>query len=173
MEIRLACEEDFETVKEFYAVTTDLMQEREHKAGWKKGIYPSYEFMKQTIATHTMYTGMLDGVCVAAAVLDHNTTEGYEKVAWAVDALPEEVSVIHALGIHPNYQRQGLSKKLVQALLDIARANGQKAVRLDVLHDNLPAHNLYKKMGFVYRDTLQLYYEDTGLTDFLLYEYVL
>lgn len=28
-------------------------------------------------------------------------------------------------------------------------------------------------MGFQYRETIKLFYEDTGLTDFLLYEYVL
>ena len=35
------------------------------------------------------------------------------------------------------------------------------------------AQKLYERVGFQYRGTLQLYYEDTGLTDFRLYEYIL
>lgn len=48
-----------------------------------------------------------------------------------------------------------------------------KAIRLDVLGGNIPASKLYESMGFKYIETLKLFYEDTGLTDFLLYELVL
>ena len=42
-----------------------------------------------------------------------------------------------------------------------------------MLGTNLTAQKLYERVGFQYRGTLQLYYEDTGLTDFRLYEYIL
>ncbi len=62
---------------------------------------------------------------------------------------------------------------MVKKAMDIARDNQQKAIRLDVLGGNVPAERLYTQMGFQYMDTLQMYYEDTGWTDYELYEYVL
>lgn len=57
--------------------------------------------------------------------------------------------------------------------IHIARTKRQRALRLDVLGTNLPAQKLYTAMGFQYRTTLKLFYEDTGTTDYLLYELVL
>ena len=52
-------------------------------------------------------------------------------------------------------------------------AADQKVIRLDVLAGNVPAEKLYTGLGFKYMDTLRMYYEDTGWTDYELYEYVL
>ena len=81
--------------------------------------------------------------------------------------------IIHALGLLRSCQGKGMGKLLVEEALKIAKENRQKAVRLDVLSGNIPAQRLYESMGFQYRETLKLYYEDTGLTDYLLYEFVL
>ncbi len=48
-----------------------------------------------------------------------------------------------------------------------------KAIRLDVLKGNLPAEKLYSGLGFRYLHTLNMFYEDTGWTDYELYEYTL
>lgn len=40
----------------------------------------------------------------------------------------------------------------------------------DFLKGNIPAERLYSSMGFKYLHTLQMYYEDTGLTDYELYK---
>ena len=62
---------------------------------------------------------------------------------------------------------------MVQKAIDIAKETGMKAIRLDVLGGNIPAERLYQGFGFRYMATLKMYYEDTGWTDFKLYEYVL
>ena len=48
-----------------------------------------------------------------------------------------------------------------------------RAITLALLGGNLPAQRLYEGLGFAYMGTVPLFYEDTGWTDFLLYEYVL
>ena len=53
----------------------------------------------------------------------------------------------------------------------LAREKGWRALRLDVLEDNVPAQRLYQRAGFVYIETKQIWYESTGLANFLLYEY--
>ena len=59
---------------------------------------------------------------------------------------------------------------MVQFAIDAARENGQKVIRLDVLKGNVPAEKLYAERGFKYLHTLPMFYEDTGWTDYELYE---
>ena len=70
-------------------------------------------------------------------------------------------------------EKEGYAKAMVQKAIDIAIETGMKAIRLDVLGGNIPAERLYQGFGFRYMATLKMYYEDTGWTDFKLYEYVL
>ena len=50
---------------------------------------------------------------------------------------------------------------------------GLKAVRLDALACNTPAHRLYESLGFQKRDVRHWYAENTGWYDFYLFEYLL
>ena len=60
---------------------------------------------------------------------------------------------------------------MVQFAIDHARRHRQKAIRLDVLKGDLPVARLYAGMGFQYLHTLPMFYEDTGWTDYELFEY--
>ena len=113
----------------------------------------------------------MDGEDIAAAmVLNHTCNEAYAQASWPTDAAPHEVTVIHTLAVHPQYTRKGLAKELVRFAIQRARSGGQKVIRLDVLAGNLPAERLYPSLGFTYVDTLPMYYEDTGQTDYKIYE---
>jgi ribosomal protein S18 acetylase RimI-like enzyme len=60
---------------------------------------------------------------------------------------------------------------MLRFAIDRARQEKQKVIRLDVLKGNVPAEKLYSGMGFEYLHTLPMFYEDTGWTDYELYEY--
>lgn len=47
----------------------------------------------------------------------------------------------------------------------------QKALRLDLLGENIAAERLYTKYGFEFVETKTMYYEDTDWTGFRLYEH--
>lgn len=173
LHIRRARTEEYGAVWDFYARLIDEMAEAEYRPGWQKGVYPTAEFLRRSIGNGELYLGLCQGELAAVMVVNHQCTQGYETIPWRVQALPEEVAVVHALGVLPSYHGRGIAKEMVQGALQIARESGQKVVRLDVLGTNLPAQNLYLGMGFVYMGTLELFYEDTGLTDYLLYEYPL
>ena len=183
LDVRAARPEEFETVMNFYYDLTDRMMGSAYEPGWEKDVYPTRDFVRQSIENGELYVGFLSGEAPACAeaveqeqtpacvmVINHETTDGYETVDWPVKAAPEEVLVIHALGVHPGYQGRGLGKRLAAAAIDICRGKGARAIRLDVLGNNLPARKLYPSMGFQYITTRNLFYKDTGLTDFLLYE---
>ena len=50
---------------------------------------------------------------------------------------------------------------------------GKKAVRLDILGTNAGAERLYTGMGFRFVQARTLFYEDTGWTEYRLFEYPL
>ena len=60
---------------------------------------------------------------------------------------------------------------MIRQAVSLAKRGGMKAVRLDALATNTPAHRVYERLGFEYRGKQNLYAENTGWTDFLFYEY--
>lgn len=171
LKIRKAHIDEFEKVIDFYYLLIDTMQDAEYHPYWEKGVYPSEDFIRNSIDRQELYVGTLNDEFAAALVLNHDAADGYEEVSWNTPAAKNEVMVIHALGVLTCFQGQGIAQKMIQEAARIARKKQQKAVRLDVLTSNIPARKLYVKMGFQYIDTVKIFYEDTGLADFMLYEY--
>lgn len=171
--IRKASEAEFSAVRAFYHNTIELMQNAPHHPGWQKGVYPSDAALRAHLRTGELYIGLAQDEIAAAMVLNHACSERYADAHWPTQASPDEVFVLHLLGVLPTHARRGYAKRMVQFAIDLARQGGGKCLRLDVLHGNLPALRLYEGLGFRYVETLPLFYEDTGWTDFLLYEYAL
>jgi [ribosomal protein S18]-alanine N-acetyltransferase len=69
---------------------------------------------------------------------------------------------ITLLGIHPQYQRQGLGQILLCALLDRAREIEMARATLEVRASNDGAIHLYEKYGFQTVGRRKKYYQDTG-----------
>lgn len=173
LEIRTAKEEEFEKVVSFYDAVIDGMQNAKSKPGWKKGIYPDEKFLNGAIERQELLIGILDGVITGAMVANHECADGYETIEWKTGAGPQEVTVIHALGVLPEHQGKGLAGEMVNEVIRRVCIGRQKAIRLDVLAANVSAQRFYLSRGFEYCGTVKLFYEDTGLTEFLLYEYIL
>ena len=173
MKILKAESDQFQDVREFYFAVIDGIGDAGDSVGWKKDIYPAPEFLADSIRKGELYTVLEEDQIVGAMVFNHEYNEGYRNFQWRTEADDSEIMVIHALGVHPNYAGKGYAKAMVQRAIDLARANGMKAIRLDVLEGNIPAENLYIGFGFQYMATLKMYYEDTGWTNFKLYEYVI
>lgn len=173
LKIRAAVSEDYARVREFYDSLIDAMKDAEFKPGWEKGVYPSQAFLLRSIENGELYIGEADdGQIASCMVANHEYNDGYRNVRWSVDAADHELFIIHALGVHPAFSGQGIAKQMVQKMIECARAQQIKTIRLDVLEGNLPAERAYTKLGFVYRETIQMFYEDTGWTNFRLFEFI-
>lgn len=171
MEIRLAQIDEFGEIRSFYHSLIDAMEDARYKPGWEKEVYPTDTYLTDSINKKELWIGIENGQLAAAMIVNHEYNEGYGQVVWPTDARPDEITVIHALGVHPVFAGRGLAKKLVEKVFEIAKNAKQKVIRLDVLGGNVPAEKLYVGAGFKYIDTLQMFYEDTGWTDYELYEY--
>lgn len=171
--IRAAAAADYPAVRDFYYDLTDALEQAEFSPGWKKDIYPEQAFLRDSIARGELYLGEEDGQLLCCMIVNHDCNDGYRGIRWAVEATADQVLVIHALGVHPGHMGQGLAKRMVRFVLDMARESGCRAVRLDVLEGNLPAERSYTHLGFAYRDTVNMFYEDTGWTNYRVFEYVI
>ena len=170
--IRRAAPDELEAVTDFYYDIIDHQSEKEYGPEWTKDVYPSRQDFAEAIENEEMYLGTVGGRIAGAFRLTGND-EIYDDVCWPTEASPEEVSVIHLLTVHNDFAGMGFAKKLVAYAAEVSRASGKKVIRLDVLKGNLPAEKLYLKCGFAFVVEQKIYYEDTGLADFLMYELVL
>ncbi len=170
-EIKNAMPQEYELVRSFYHSLIDALVGSEYGAGWEKDIYPSPEFLKESIDKQELYIVLEDDQIAGAMVVNHEWNEGYDQYEWPTVCKREEVVVIHALGVHGAFTGKGYGRKMVEYTIRKAEKEGLKAIRLDVLKGNLPAEKLYTGLGFKYQHTLTMYYEDTGWTDYELYEY--
>ena len=59
-----------------------------------------------------------------------------------------EVCIIHAILVHPDYQRHGIGKKLIQALLNHCQKEGIGTVRILIPRGNKELQALFERQDF-------------------------
>lgn len=60
-----------------------------------------------------------------------------------------ETWIIANVGVHPDYQRRGIARKLMQLSLDMIATRGGRHAILQVDYDNQAAIDLYHSLGFI------------------------
>lgn len=141
---------------------------------WHSENHPSPAEVEAWVADRQLYlTVDAAGEVAGVVVLNHDAPDAYQEASWSVPASPDEVLVVHALGVTPDFLRQGVARFMVDASLAVARDKGCRAVRLDTYVGNTPARELYARYGFTDLGVHELHYEGTELDRFHLFEYVL
>lgn len=159
---------DFARIRDFYWRLIDAMEQS--TIGWKKGIYPTDEFLRESLSRGELYT-LSDGETLCGCViLNSECNEGYAGVPWTRELAPDEVLIPHALAVDPAMHGRGCGKALVREMLNLARSEGKKAVRLDILSGNDAAERLYTRAGFQFVQAKPMFYEDTGWTEYKMFE---
>ena len=171
-EIRQAREDEAEKVIEFYYEVIDLLHELGAGVKWEKDVYPTRTDLRDAVKNSEMHIGVSCGRIVCAFRMTGNI-ELYNSLTWPTEAAPCEVRVLHILTVHPDLSGMGLAKSMVSYAADLSRKEGCRVIRLDVLKGNTPAEKLYLRCGFRFVTEQKIFYEDTGLTDFRMFELVL
>ncbi|MET0066237.1 MAG: ribosomal protein S18-alanine N-acetyltransferase [Candidatus Thiodiazotropha sp.] len=83
------------------------------------------------------------GYCCWVLTVDERII-GYGVMSVVIDE-----SHILNICVDPDWQRQGLGRKLLMRLLKVARQHGAESVFLEVRVGNEAAQSLYRKCGFV------------------------
>ena len=140
---------------------------------WKKNIYPNDDDWNSYIVKGEMYLILQDVDVIGAVAVTNAQSKEYRKIHWKVKADDQDVAVVHLLMVLPKYQGDGAATAALDEIIKLAADKKKKAVRLDAIGTNVPAQKLYEKYGFVNCGTAQEYYESTGETEFVFYEYAL
>ena len=171
--IRLGRVDEFDRIRRFYHEVTDGLQGAKFVIPWVKDIYPAPDDIASALERGDLFLGEVSDSYASAMVLNFLANESYDTVHWDSGIPQEECMVLHMLGVHPRFQRRGLAGQMIEEAKVIGRREGARAIRLDVLKGNTPAERLYPKHGFRLVEEAILYYEDTGWTDYLMYELLL
>lgn len=164
---------DFDRITDFYKNAIDNSSHMNRYSRWIYGQHPTDEMIKSYIDGGYMYYAEDKGKVIAAVALTTFQNQDYHLVNWSIESGDNEVLVVHILCVDPKNQRTGIATRLMDEVVRLARNMGMKAIRLDALCCNEPAHKLYEKYGFTKRGIQNWYAENTGWIDFFLYELVL
>lgn len=170
MDIRCARIEDFMKVTSFYKYVIKNTPEMETYARWIYGQHPTDAMILNYIKQEAMYLLEAEDTIIGAMAVTMYQSDDYHGINWKIDATDDEVAVLHILCVNPDYQNHGIGKRLIRESILIAQKDRKKAVHLDALKSNTPAHRMYQSLGFDHRGTKHLYAENTGWTDFLFFE---
>ena len=110
--------------------------------------WPERAFLAELRAKHIHYV----------AARDDNKLIGYAGIARLGRVRPYEYE-IHTIGVDPEYQGQGIGRRLVSQLIELASGS---VIFLEVRTDNAPAIGLYESFGFVNVGLRRRYYRASG-----------
>lgn len=173
MELIRCRSSQFEEITDFYKYVIDSTPNMERYGRWVYGKHPTAEMILSYINGGYMYYVEDKRKMIAAVALTPFQNSDYREVEWSVDLDDDEVFVVHILCVDPKHQGTGISKRIMDLVVELARNMDMKAIRLDALCCNEPAIKLYEKYGFTKMGTKNWYADNTGWIDFFLYEYVL
>ncbi|ORB66902.1 ribosomal protein S18-alanine N-acetyltransferase [Mycolicibacterium tusciae] len=110
--------------------------------------WPERAFLAELKAKHIYYV----------AARSDDKLVGYAGIARLGRVRPFEYE-IHTIGVDPVYQGQGIGRRLVTEILELASGS---VVFLEVRTDNVPAISLYESFGFVNVGLRRRYYRASG-----------
>lgn len=167
-----AKEKDFARLTEFYRNAIINSENMDLYGKWIYGKHPTDEMIADYINSGAMYYTENCGSIISAAAVTERQGDDYRDADWGISLEDKEAAVLHILCVDSRIQRKGLGRATMELVKQLSRDLGKKALRLDALACNTPAHRLYESTGFELRDKRRWYTENAGWMDFLLYEYI-
>lgn len=173
LQFQKAKEESFDTIQAFYWDVIENIHKNNTKnenLGWEKGVYPSAVFLRNSLSRGELYILTDGSILYACVILNSEHNAGYDGCPWSITCDFHEVLTPHALAVNPKLQGKGIGRIVVENIIEVAKSEHKKAIRLDVLGACKPAESLYRKCGFRFVEAKNMYYEDTGWTEYKLFE---
>ncbi|MBQ9142517.1 MAG: GNAT family N-acetyltransferase [Lachnospiraceae bacterium] len=171
MEIRLCTEADIVSVGAFYDEVVKYLCENVNYPKWTYKEYPSEGSVRKMTEACCQFVCMDGEQVVGAFVFNEDPQGQYENAAWSKGLSEGEYMVCHTLATAPQVYGKGIGRQMIEYCIAYAKERGFRAIRLDVVPDNVPAKRLYEKCGFVYVGDVDLERGIEAIPEFSMYEY--
>ncbi len=116
---------------------------------------PDYRARLADVVTRTRHALVLAAV-EDGRVLGTVTLETGDRVPGSRDrpSVADDEVHVRMLGVHPEAQRRGIGRALMEAVIEVARSMGRRRITLDTTESMVAAQKLYESMGFARGDDL-------------------
>lgn len=121
---------------------------------WEKDVYPSKHTAVNAHENGELFVMEIDGQIVASAIINQKQLDEYDDCKWKFHARSSEIMVIHTLAVDPEHSGKGYASAFMSFYESYAWDNGCTVLRLDTNVKNLPARQLYKKLGYIEAGTV-------------------
>lgn len=108
--------------------------------------YPGTDFLVESIKNKNLFIYKDLGVAKGMVVLSSNEPEEYKDIEWK--GKKEGILFLHFLTVHPNWQGEGIAKRLIEFAESYAKDNSFSTMRVDVFSGVDGAEKLCVGMGF-------------------------
>ncbi|SFU68237.1 Acetyltransferase (GNAT) family protein [Pustulibacterium marinum] len=129
----------------FEIIQAVVSQIRERNLDQWDELYPTQQIIINDISQQHAYGYFLDEKLVGYMALNEAYDVEYDEVPWKTTG---KFLVVHRLSVHPNVQKVGVAKAMMQAVETIALENNYDCLRFDCFTKNDIANQFYQKLGF-------------------------
>jgi ribosomal protein S18 acetylase RimI-like enzyme len=109
-------------------------------------IYPDPQGIYNDVREKALFIARDSDLCVGLVCLDRNAPDEYRSVPWSCSG--GSVLVVHRLCVHPNWQRKGVARALMNFAEQFGRSEGCTCIHLDAYSGNARAIDLYERRGY-------------------------
>ena len=169
-DIRKCIESDVSGTGRFYDSVVLWLNDHINYPRWIYRVYPGEQSVRTMTEAGTQYICVKGCSVIGAFVLNDDPQGNYQKGEWSRKLVDGSYMVIHALAVDPTMQRKGMGTENIRFCVEKAKAEGYKAVRVDIVPTNKPSRRMFEKNGFRYIGDVDLDRDVEGIPAFSLYE---
>ena len=130
--------------------------------------YPSQDAFINDIARDELHVLKNNEIIIGCVVISTFMDEEYEPIQWLTPTANNYY--IHRLAVHPNFQKQGYARKLMDYAEAFAKAKKATSIRLDTFSQNKRNQRFYEARG--YQRLGDIYFPKQSEHPFYCYELV-
>lgn len=169
-QVRKATRQDLDALAELYDRAVLHLQATVNYPKWEYGVYPCRDSVEQAILKGEQFLCEEEGQLLGAFILNEDPKGAYEKGEWKQTLSEGDYAVIHTLAVDPAAKGKGVGRRMVEFCISHGKQRGYKALRMDVVPENLPAIRLYESLGFTFAGQVDLERNHPEIPLFSLYE---
>ena len=108
--------------------------------------YPTLKIFSNDIQKGNLYRLTKNGKIAGVININELQDPEYKQVKWENSDV--KIMVIHRLAVHPEFQKQGLAKRLMDFAENYAIENNYTSIRLDAFSNNPRALRFYENRDY-------------------------